>query len=71
MYPTALEDRAARLEIERDQRVRLTAAVERSRVARETRDIVGLNLSVMVGLADGAAARAAHRDDRSAGPCAS
>jgi hypothetical protein len=31
------------------------------------RDIVGLNLSVMVGLADGAADLAAHRDERSAG----
>ncbi|WP_406354356.1 hypothetical protein [Streptomyces sp. NBC_00658] len=66
MYLTALEDRAARLEIERDQRIRLTAAVERSRVAREMRDIVGLNLSVMVGRADGAAALAAHRNERSA-----
>ncbi|WP_243744880.1 sensor histidine kinase [Streptomyces hainanensis] len=66
MYLAALEDRAARLEIERDQRVRLTAAAERSRVAREMHDIVGHNLSVMVGLADGAATLAAHRNERSA-----
>ncbi|MBK6016496.1 sensor histidine kinase [Streptomyces sp. MBT53] len=55
LYLSALRDRAARLEIERDQRVRLTAAAERSRIAREMHDIVGHNLSVMVNLADGAA----------------
>lgn len=66
MYLTALEDRAARLEIERDQRVQLTAAAERSRVAREMHDIVGHNLSVMVSLADGAATLAATRSEQSA-----
>lgn len=66
MYLATLEDRATRLEIERDQRVRLTAAAERSRVAREMHDIVGHNLSVMVGLADGAATLAAHNNERSA-----
>ncbi|MGW0577809.1 sensor histidine kinase [Streptomyces sp. NPDC002920] len=55
LYLSALRDRAARLEIERDQRGRLTAAAERSRIAREMHDIVGHNLSVMVNLADGAA----------------
>ncbi len=65
MYLAALEDRTARLEIERDQRVQLTAAAERSRVAREMHDIVGHNLSVMVGLADGAATLAAHSDENS------
>jgi signal transduction histidine kinase len=65
MYLAALEERAARLEIERDQRVRLTAAAERSRVAREMHDIVGHNLSVMVGLADGAASLAAARSEES------
>jgi signal transduction histidine kinase len=55
LYLSALRDRAARLEIERDQRVRLTAAAERARIAREMHDIVGHNLSVMVNLADGAA----------------
>ncbi|MEU6371811.1 sensor histidine kinase [Streptomyces sp. NPDC046909] len=63
MYLAALEDRARRLEIERDQRVRLTAAAERSRVAREMHDIVGHNLSVMVGVADGAAVLAGNRDE--------
>ncbi len=66
MYLAALEDRATRLEIERDHRVRLTAAAERSKVAREMHDIVGHNLSVMVGLADGAATLAAHRNEESA-----
>jgi signal transduction histidine kinase len=65
MYLAALEERAERLEVERDQRVRLTAAAERSRVAREMHDIVGHNLSVMVGLADGAAVLAAAREEES------
>ncbi|MEU5322242.1 histidine kinase [Streptomyces sp. NPDC021056] len=65
MYLTALEDRAERLEVERDQRVRLTAAAERARVAREMHDIVGHNLSVMVTVADGAATLAANRNERS------
>jgi signal transduction histidine kinase len=50
-----LRERAARLEIERDQRSRLAAAAERTRVAREMHDIIGHNLSVMIGLADGGA----------------
>ncbi|MFF4118236.1 sensor histidine kinase [Streptomyces sp. NPDC001714] len=49
----ALHDRAARLEIERDQRSQLAAAAERTRVAREMHDIVGHNLSVIITLADG------------------
>ncbi|MEU6261004.1 sensor histidine kinase [Streptomyces sp. NPDC047043] len=47
-----LRDRAARLEIERDQRSQLAAATERTRVAREMHDIVGHNLSVIITLAD-------------------
>lgn len=66
MYLAALEDRARRLDIEHAQRVQLTAAAERSRVAREMHDIVGHNLSVMVGLADGAATLAANRNEQSA-----
>ncbi|MFG2661879.1 sensor histidine kinase [Streptomyces sp. NPDC048425] len=50
-----LRDRAARLEIERDQRDRLAVAAERTRVAREMHDIVGHNLSVIVTLADAGA----------------
>lgn len=50
-----LRERAARLEIERDQRSRLAVATERARVAREMHDIVGHNLSVMITLADAGA----------------
>lgn len=50
-----LRDRAARLEIERDQRGRLAVAAERTRVAREMHDIVGHNLSVIITLADAGA----------------
>ncbi|NGO10722.1 two-component sensor histidine kinase [Streptomyces sp. HC44] len=65
MYLTALEDRARRLEIERDQREQLTVAAERSRVAREMHDIVGHNLSVMISVADGAATLAANSGEQS------
>lgn len=51
----ALRDRAVRLEIERDQRTKLAAATERTRVAREMHDIVGHSLSVIITLADGGA----------------
>ncbi|MFJ7906700.1 histidine kinase [Kitasatospora sp. NPDC096204] len=50
-----LRERAARLEVERDQRSRLAAATERARMAREMHDIIGHNLSVIVTLADGGA----------------
>ncbi|MGF6887328.1 signal transduction histidine kinase [Nocardia sp. GAS34] len=51
----ALRERAARLEIERDQRSRLATATERTRVAREMHDIIGHNLSVIITVADGGA----------------
>jgi signal transduction histidine kinase len=57
-YLAALEDRAARLEKEQDQQAQLAVATERTRVAREVHDIVAHSLSVMVALADGAAAAA-------------
>jgi signal transduction histidine kinase len=50
----SLQDKAARLEVERDQEGRLGAAAERARIAREMHDIVAHNLSVMIALADGA-----------------
>ncbi|WP_322656394.1 sensor histidine kinase [Streptomyces justiciae] len=50
-----LRERAARLEVERDQRSRLATATERARVAREMHDIVGHNLAVIVSLADAGA----------------
>ncbi|MGW7579194.1 sensor histidine kinase [Streptomyces sp. NPDC054765] len=67
-YLTALEDRAARAEAERDQQVRIAAARERARIAREMHDIVAHNLSVMIALADGAAfaARAGSADAEAA-----
>ncbi|MFI5912228.1 sensor histidine kinase [Dactylosporangium sp. NPDC051541] len=55
-YLTALEDRARRLELDRDRQARLAVAEERTRIARDMHDIVAHNLAVMVALADGAAA---------------
>lgn len=54
-YLRSLEERAARLEHERDQQGQIAAAAERARIAREMHDIVAHNLSVMTALADGAA----------------
>ena len=51
-----LEERARRLEKERELRDRMAVAAERARIAREMHDIVAHNLAVMVALADGAAA---------------
>lgn len=50
----ALEDRARRLEIERQQERDLAAADERSHIAREMHDIVAHSLSVIITQADGA-----------------
>jgi len=55
-YLAALEDRALRLEVERDQQAQLIQVAERTRIAREMHDIVSHNLSVMITLAAGAAA---------------
>jgi signal transduction histidine kinase len=49
----SLQERAARLEIERDQQGRVAAAAERARIAREMHDIVA-HLAVVIALADGA-----------------
>lgn len=54
-YLSEVEQRAARLELERDQQAQLAVAAERARVARELHDIVAHNVSVMVALTDGAA----------------
>ncbi|MFC1419430.1 sensor histidine kinase [Streptacidiphilus cavernicola] len=64
-YLDALRDRATRLEVERDQRSRLAAAAERASVAREMHDIIGHNLSVIIGLADGGAYAADVAPERS------
>jgi signal transduction histidine kinase len=67
-YLAALEERAARLETDRHQRAQLAAVAERARVAREMHDILGHNLSVVVGLADGGAALAASGNERAEQP---
>jgi signal transduction histidine kinase len=54
-YYQALEERAARLERERDAQAKVAAAAERARIAREIHDVVAHNVSVMVVQADGAA----------------
>jgi signal transduction histidine kinase len=53
-FYAALEDRAARLERERDAQAQIAAAAERARIARELHDVVAHNVSVMVVQADGA-----------------
>ncbi|WP_435974881.1 sensor histidine kinase [Streptomyces sp. Qhu_M48] len=63
-HTAALVDRARRLEVERDQEVRLAAAAERTRIAREMHDIIGHNLSVITGLADGGRYAAAKNPER-------
>ncbi|MFJ7131215.1 sensor histidine kinase [Streptomyces sp. NPDC098101] len=65
-HTAGLVDRARRLEIERDQEVRLAAAAERTRIAREMHDIIGHNLSVITGLADGGRYAAAKSPERAA-----
>ncbi|MFF0432628.1 sensor histidine kinase [Streptomyces sp. NPDC004327] len=51
---------------ERAQEVRLAAAAERARIAREMHDIIGHNLSVITGLADGGRYAAAKNPERAA-----
>ncbi|MEZ0108798.1 signal transduction histidine kinase [Catenulispora sp. EB89] len=53
-YYVRLEDRAERLERERDAQAQIAAAAERARIARELHDVVAHNVSVMVVQADGA-----------------
>ncbi|MEV8632894.1 sensor histidine kinase [Streptosporangium sp. NPDC051023] len=53
-YLESLEERAERAEHERDQQVRLAAAAERTRIARELHDVVAHNVSVIIVQADGA-----------------
>jgi signal transduction histidine kinase len=53
-YYAALEDKAARLEAERNAQAKIAAAAERARIARELHDVVAHHVSVMVVQADGA-----------------
>jgi signal transduction histidine kinase len=55
-YLAWMDERARRLEIERDQQAVIAAAAERTRIAREMHDVVSHSLSVVITLADGAAA---------------
>jgi signal transduction histidine kinase len=54
-YYVNLEEKARRLERERDQQAQIAAATERARIARELHDVVAHNVSVMVVQAEGAA----------------
>jgi signal transduction histidine kinase len=65
-YVLALVDRAEQLVRERDQQARLSAAAERSRIAREMHDIVSHGLTVMVTLAEGSAASTTANPERAA-----
>ena len=61
-YLAELEERAARLERERDAQARIAVAAERARIAREMHDVVAHNVSVIVVQADAAGCALADRD---------
>ncbi|UFU03985.1 sensor histidine kinase [Ruania suaedae] len=61
-----LAERAARLEVERDQQAQIATQAERARIAREMHDIVAHSLSVVIAQADGGRYAAA-QDPQAAG----
>ena len=63
-YLAELQDRAERLERERDQQAALAAAAERARIAREMHDIVAHHLTVMTTLAEAAVATSASSPEK-------
>ena len=60
-----LVDRGNQLAREHDQQAQLAVAAERARIAREMHDVVAHSLTVMVALADGAAAALSRDPERS------
>lgn len=64
LHTQDLVDRTNRLALERDQREQLATVTERARIAREMHDVVAHSVSVMVALADGAAASLDKRPER-------
>jgi signal transduction histidine kinase len=65
-YYAELEDKAARLEAERNAQAKVAAAAERARIARELHDVVAHHVSVMVVQADGAGYALRSDPDRAA-----
>jgi len=65
-YLAWMDERARRLETERDQQAVIAAAAERTRIARELHDIVSHSLSVVITLADAAAVVSRTDPDRGA-----
>ena len=65
-YLAWMDERALRLEVERDQQAVIATAAERTRIARELHDIVSHSLSVVITLADAAAVVSRADPDRGA-----
>lgn len=63
-YVAALIDRAHQLAREREQQAQLAASAERARIAREMHDVVAHSLSVVVTLAEAAAATVETRPEQ-------
>jgi signal transduction histidine kinase len=57
LHIAGLVERAAQLELERDQQALLAAAAERARISREMHDVVAHSLAVVISLANGATAK--------------